>query len=143
MKNVIGNGNEIIIVDDSDDDLFIAKNCHRISGVENTFVTMRSGVVFLDYLEQVKVGEKKMPAIVLMDVNMPEMSGFDVVTRTRRQREFKALPTILMFTNSDSELDQIRTKEVGADGLVTKPIGIDKYVNFFTQMNNYIPVAPN
>ena len=59
--------------------------------------------------------------LVLLDVDMPNMDGFEVVRRIRAQPEYKLLP-IIMVTGLDESSSYVRAMEVGANDLITKPI---------------------
>jgi CheY-like chemotaxis protein len=66
--------------------------------------------------------------LVLADLQMPGMDGFDLARRIRvREREAQLARTpILAITASALEDHEIRTREAGMDGLVTKPVGIEE-----------------
>jgi len=70
--------------------------------------------------EGVDLIQKEKPQILISDVVMPEMSGYELCTWVRNTEEFKALPIILLTTLSDPE-NIIQGLEAGADNFVTKP----------------------
>src|SRR5262245_34169419 len=72
----INSDGPVIMVDDNDSDIVLAKFCYQDAKVPNPFVGMHSGSELLDYLESVVAETAAMPAIVLLDINMPGMSGF-------------------------------------------------------------------
>jgi len=125
-----GNG-PIIMVDDNENDAFIAQRCYRRSGISKPFMVLPSGPAMIDYLEEVRLGEKPMPAAVLLDINMPEMNGFEVLAAVRSCPEFRSVPVILMLTNSDNPRDIAKARELGADDFTQKPTTVEDYVAFF------------
>ncbi|MBL7158767.1 MAG: response regulator [Candidatus Omnitrophica bacterium] len=66
-----------------------------------------------------KIKELK-PDLVLLDVKMPGMNGFEVCQRSKSDPETKAVP-IIFLTTAAQESDIIKGKELGADGYLTKP----------------------
>lgn len=65
--------------------------------------------------------EAEVPGIVLLDVKMPGMDGFEVLRRLRMADRTKDVP-VFLFTSSDSLADIERASALGANGLVTKPL---------------------
>ncbi len=121
----------IAMVDDSDFDIKIARRMHQRSRLPNPFLAFPSGLAFLAYLEEVAAQRSPLPAMVLMDVNMPELSGFDTIERARRVEAFKIVPFIVMLTNSDNPADIETAFRVGADGYQVKHSDVAPYVAFF------------
>jgi len=70
-------------------------------------------------LEAVKRVREDLPSLVLLDVMMPEMDGFEAL---RLIREFSSVPVIMLTVKGD-EQDKVRGLELGADDYVTKPFG--------------------
>jgi len=74
-----------------------------------------------DGQEALRLFEAKQPALVLLDVMMPELSGYDVC-RQIRQKDAKV--PILMLTAKNEEIDKVVGLELGADDYMTKPFGL-------------------
>lgn len=64
------------------------------------------------------------PDIIILDINMPEMSGFDLCQRIKEHSALKAIPVLFLSTESDSD-NKVRGFAVGAVDYVTKPINIE------------------
>lgn len=69
-----------------------------------------------------EVFEKK-PDLILLDVMLPEMDGFDVCKEIKKSKEFEAVP-IIMLTAKGEEFDKILGLELGADDYITKPFSV-------------------
>jgi two-component system phosphate regulon response regulator PhoB len=67
----------------------------------------------------------KRPEVLILDVNMPEVSGLDLVEFLRRRPEWKALP-IVVLSSEAAESTMDRALQLGADSYVTKPVTIDE-----------------
>jgi CheY-like chemotaxis protein len=121
----------VIMVDDNEGDLTIARTCFRRSVLVNPWISFTSGPAFLDHLEEVRARRAPMPALVLLDINMPELSGLEVLARVRSTPFFKDLPLFCMLTSSTDPHDRARAKELGCSGFVVKPEEPEDYVAFF------------
>lgn len=130
----IVNQNEVIMVDDSEGDIFLARECFDLSRLTNPWRAFTNGPAFLTYLGAVRLEEAPMPAVVLLDLNMPGMSGLEVLERTRSDPHFEELPVFCMLTSSSDPRDRARAEELGATGFVTKPGTFDAYVAFFDSL---------
>jgi CheY-like chemotaxis protein len=126
--------NPIIMVDDNEGDLYIAERYYEKSKLSNPFMLMRDGPSLLDYLISVEAGREPMPVLVLLDINMPGMDGFEVLSEVRSRRTFSDMPVIMMLTNSDNPRDVERSEELGADGFQTKPMRMEDYLTFFNKL---------
>jgi twitching motility two-component system response regulator PilG len=67
------------------------------------------------------------PALILMDINMPIINGYDLCAMLRRSQKFKEIP-IIMLTGRDGLIDRMRAKMVGSTDYLTKPFDPDKLV---------------
>ncbi len=124
----------IVMVDDSPDDILIARRCYRRAGLHNPFVTLDGGTALLAHLDEVDAGVAPMPALVLLDINMPDMNGFEALSRVREKAAFRELPVVMMLTNSDDPHDRERARQKGASGLQIKPTRVVDYVGFFKSL---------
>lgn len=130
----IANENHVIMVDDNEGDVFLVKQCFLDSKLDNPWKSFPTGAEFLRYLKDVSRGAAPMPALVLLDLNMPGLDGLDVLERTRRDPEFAELPIFCMLTSSWDPRDKARAETLGASGFVTKSDNPRDYVAFFDSL---------
>lgn len=71
-------------------------------------------------------GEATSPDLVLLDLNLPRIDGFDVLRRLRGSEKFKDIP-VLVVTSSDSPLDRAETAKLGAS-YFRKPVTYDEFL---------------
>lgn len=124
----------LVMVDDNESDRFLAKECFDLADCDFPWREFSSGMDFLAYLEAVKREEAPMPKLVLLDINMPQMDGFEVLRRVRADPFFEELPIFMMLTNSDNDSDRKCALDEGADGFQTKPRTVGDYVQFFASL---------
>jgi two-component system cell cycle response regulator DivK len=67
---------------------------------------------------------KKVPHLILMDINMPEIDGYTLTSRLRQNPKIRGVPIIAMTANV-MKGDRERTLEAGCDGYIQKPIDVD------------------
>ena len=116
MIKVQGNG-PLLCVDDSEDDIDIIRRCFERSTIAATYAlhTFNSGTTFLDHMRLVAEGSEPFPSIVLLDVNMPEMNGFEVLRALRSADTFVELPAVIFVSNGDRPTDIELAQMLNAD----------------------------
>ncbi len=107
----------ILIVDDEPDNLEILEG--RLTRRNHRVITADGGVKALKLLEEVE------PDLVLLDVMMPGMNGFETLARMKEMRKGVFMPIILVTSQDDKE-SRIKGLDAGADDYVTKPVDMDE-----------------
>ena len=96
--------------------------CHALKRIENiVLVEAGDGVEALAKLAEIK------PDLLLTDINMPNMDGFELIRELRARDGFAALPVIVLTTTGAMQ-DQERAKGLSVTGYVTKPVKPDAIV---------------
>jgi two-component system cell cycle response regulator DivK len=72
----------------------------------------------------IELAQKEYPALILVDINMPDMDGYEVTRRLRAIQEFRDVP-IIALTAKVMKGDRERTLEAGCSGYIQKPIDVD------------------
>lgn len=134
MAARIHDDNELVFVDDDDVELMLIERYLRSSRVPNPLRTFSSGEALIEYLQAIAGQTDRYPSLVLLDVRMPTMDGFEVVEAVRAMPAFTELPMVVMFSNSDRPADRERANQVGADGYVVKPSDGAEYVRFLDSL---------
>lgn len=130
---------DILLVDDSEDDRLIVKRVFKKVHTTNNLYAVPSGEEALDYLHhRGKYEERKPPApgLILLDISMPGMNGFDVLEQLKADSNFKKIP-VIMLTTSSEEGDIVRSYECGACSYITKPVNKDEFFKVLEQLNIY------
>lgn len=121
----------VIMVDDNELDYYAASRMAKKSKLANPWLYCASGEDFLVYLDMVKLGKKEMPALVLMDINMPGLNGHETIAIVRQDASFKDLPIIAMLTSSVDILDREKANNAGANDYLEKPATPEDYIKLF------------
>ena len=121
----------VVMVDDNGGDRFFVERCFTASRIKNPWLSFSKGQDFLAMLAQVKSGEKPMPSLVLLDLNMPGMNGLDVLRIVRSDPYFDEVLFFCVLTSSGDPRDRERANSLRVDGFFTKASDMDQYINFF------------
>jgi len=70
---------------------------------------------------------RQKPALILMDITMPEIDGYELCTMLRQSRHMRNVP-IVMFTGRDGIIDRMRAQLAGANDYITKPVNAEKLI---------------
>ena len=81
----------------------------------------------LDPTKALKTLSQYQPAVIFMDINMPEINGYDLCSWLKKSQRFKEIP-IVMLTGRDGMIDRVRAKIVGATDYLTKPCDPNKLI---------------
>ncbi len=103
---------KIVVIDDSPDALTLAKA--RLAKESVDILCADGGRAGLDMIE------KESPDLILLDVDMPDMSGFDVCRILKNDTELQTIP-IIFLSGSGGPQDKVRGLDLGAVDFVTKP----------------------
>ena len=130
----LSNDGPIVMVDDNAGDLFFVERCYAASRLENSWLTFSRGPDFLEYLSRVRSGQAQVPALVLLDLNMPGMTGLEILQATRADPFFAKVPIFCVLTSSTDPRDKRRAEDLGVDGFYTKTSNMDEYIAFFNAL---------
>ncbi|MDO6426038.1 MULTISPECIES: response regulator [Thalassotalea] len=103
----------ILIVDDSSTNIRVI--CNQIKELGHKIHIAKDGVQALKLLTEIK------PTMILMDISMPNMDGFECCKRIKQSKSRRDIP-VLIISGSNDEKDMRRALNVGASAYMTKPI---------------------
>ena len=103
-------------------------------------VRARDGQDALDYLfargEHAQRDARDVPAVVLLDINMPKISGLEVLQAIRANERTKHIP-VVMLTSSNEDKDRLRAYDHWANSYVLKPVDYERFVEAASQLGLY------
>lgn len=114
----------ILLVEDSEDDVFIMRHNLKRAGIANPLQVVTDGQMAVDYLSgKGSFSDRErfpLPSIVFLDLKLPYLHGFEVLDWVRQQRSLKSL-AIIVLTSSNEERDRQRAQALGARSYLVKP----------------------
>ncbi len=119
----------ILLVEDSEDDVLFMQRALLVTGFTCSLQVAKDGQMALDYLSGVnEYADRKtypLPALVLLDLNLPQVLGLDVLKWIRTRTDLQTLP-ILVLTSSGDRSDLERAYRLGANSYMVKPSDTDQ-----------------
>ena len=129
-----------MVVEDDPNDVLLLYRAFQKTGLKNPLQVMRDGQEAIDYLSHqgkfTSAGQFPLPALVLLDLNMPRKNGFEVLEWLRQQPALKRL-SVVVFTASSEIADIERAYDLGANSYVVKPTNDDTLIAVVQQLHSY------
>lgn len=127
----------ILLVDDNPDDVALTLRALKKNHILNKVIVARDGSEALDFLFGTKDSPPiDMPALILLDINMPRISGLEVLERIRANERTRLQP-VVMLTTSDEDRDLIDSYRLGANSYISKPVEFDEFNKVIKQLGIY------
>ena len=114
----------LLVADDEENDIFLLRVALQRAQIPLELIVARDGWEALDYLERLPAALDKHPGLFLLDLKMPNLSGFDVLDWMARGPHLVTLPVVVL-TSSPRESDRHRAREAGARDYFAKPPDLD------------------
>jgi CheY-like chemotaxis protein len=121
----------MVMVDDNVDEIFLTRRQVRSQGIVNHFVSERKSENLINTLTQLYNVDAVNNILILLDISMPRMDGFDTLKKIRDHKQFRDLP-VIMFSASADEADKAEAMRCGANGYMVKPFSIDSFMGALT-----------
>jgi CheY-like chemotaxis protein len=127
----------VMVEDDAGHAKLIEKNVRR-AGVCNDIAHFADGGSALDYLFQKSVRDAG-PVLILLDLNLPDMSGVDILQRLKEDETMRRSPVIVLTTTDDQREIQ-RCYDLGANVYITKPVDYENFAHAIRQLGLFLSV---
>jgi CheY-like chemotaxis protein len=131
----------IMVEDDEGHARLIERNIRR-SGVNNEIMAFTDGTSAVNYLfgKDGTGSERKGQALlVLLDLNLPDMTGIDILKRIKENNFLKSTPVVVLTTTDDSH-EIKRCYELGCNVYITKPVNYESFANAIRQLGLFFSV---
>lgn len=115
----------LLLVEDCDDDVVLTKEALREAGVTNPLRVVRDGHQAMAFLREWCGQKDREPLLILLDINLPGMDGFEVLHELKVDPSLWHLP-VVMLTTSDSQLDIMKAYSRGVCTYLQKPLTFEK-----------------
>jgi CheY-like chemotaxis protein len=126
----------ILIVEDNEDDAALALRAFRRHEPAREIHVAEDGVTALEYLHGKGGDVRPLPRVVLLDLKLPRLDGFQVLERIRQEPRTKFLP-VVMLTSSAEQQDLERSYELGANSYLRKPVSFADFLEAAKQIDVY------
>jgi CheY-like chemotaxis protein len=132
----------IIMIEDDDGHARLIERNIRRSGVNNEimpFVNGTDAVRFLFGPDGTGLAHKGRALLILLDLNLPDMTGIEILRRIKENRYLKASPVVVLTTTDDSQ-EIKRCYELGCNVYITKPVNYENFANAIRQLGLFFSV---
>ncbi len=132
----------IMVEDDEGHARLIEKNIRR-AGVTNEIVPFVTGTAALSYLlgpDGTGQEHEGKQLLILLDLNLPDMTGMDILAQVRESEHLKRL-MVIVLTTTDDPVEVHRCYDLGANVYVAKPMQYEKFVNAIQQLGLFLSVV--
>lgn len=130
----------ILLVEDNPDDEELTLMALKDSHLLNPIVVAHDGVEAMDYLFGQGAYSTQdvppLPAVILLDLKLPRLSGLEVLERVRAHPRTAIVPVVVLTSSSEEE-DILNSYRRGANSFVRKPVVFDRFANAVRQLGLY------
>ena len=140
--NSVGLPVSIVMIEDDEGHATLIERNIRRAGVNNQIFAFRNGTEALDFL----MGEDGNGSVhsgssllVLLDLNLPDMTGVDILARIKGNIHLKRSPVVVLTTTDDQREIQ-RCYDLGANVYITKPVDYEGFANAIRQLGLFFSV---
>lgn len=130
----------IMIEDDQGHARLIEKNIRR-AGISNEIRHFTDGTSALDFLYDHPSGPAQNgPALILLDLNLPDMSGTDLLSRFKAEDSPLKRTPIIVLTTTDDKMEVQNCYDLGCNVYITKPVNYDSFADAIRQLGLFLSV---
>jgi two-component system response regulator len=131
---------KILLVEDQLDDIELTKRAFSKNRIYNDIVVVTDGQAALDYLFKkgiyADLPEPHLPAVVLLDIKLPKLDGFEVLEAIRANTDTRFLPVVIL-TSSNEDQDILKGYKGGANSYVRKPVIFEEFIEAVSKLGMY------
>lgn len=128
----------LLLVDDSIAEVSLFRNLFEMKGFTGGVEYLHSGVDVLPFL---RANSQYLPKLIILDLNLPGMHGFELLQILKSDKEFQDIP-VFIFSGSDNPSDKEKALELGAESFLLKAPELDfletqvqEFITFWVEMD--------
>lgn len=131
---------DILLVEDTEADIKITLRAFKKARLRNNIYVCHNGQEALDFIyhqgDYKDANQYPRPDLILMDINMPKLTGYEVLQKLKADAHYCMIP-IIMLTSSKSEEDIVKSYQKGATSYIQKPVEYEAFVHIVEGFNFY------
>ncbi len=131
---------KILLVEDDPDHAELIIDVLRTENVKKEIILLKDGLEALDYLQKIDIdgndGIRSQIDLVILDLNLPRVSGMDVLKFLKKNSRYCSIPVVILSTSADHETIETAYKN-GANSYITKPISYEGFVEKIKALSIY------
>lgn len=128
---------EVLLAEDNFGDIKLIKEVFKDFKVGHNLHVVNDGVEALSFLRKEDgQGKRKVIDLIILDLNLPKKSGFDVLSEVKNDDHLKHIPVVIL-TNSSLDSDVLKSYNLHANCYVIKPIKLDDFFNAIRSIDDF------
>jgi DNA-binding response OmpR family regulator len=131
---------KILLVEDNQDDIELTKRAFEKEKFSNPIKIIKDGQEALDYFKNIcslrNCHEEDFPGLILLDINLPKVSGIELLKYIKNTSKLKRVPVVILTTSKRDE-DIIASYDLGVNSYLQKPIAFNKFVETIRNIRLY------
>src|SRR3569833_2748314 len=125
----------ILLIEDNEGDILLTREAFEESKLFYNLITIKDGKEAINFFESLRYVED-FPQLVLLDVNLPKISGHEVLIYIKSSEKYRSIP-VIMLTTSSSEKDVMKSYKNHANCYITKPIDVDDFMKAMQKIEEF------
>jgi chemotaxis family two-component system response regulator Rcp1 len=127
----------VLLVEDDPGDVLIAREAMAAAQLSTTLEVVTDGVEAIAYLRRENgFKDARRPDLILLDLNLPRMSGHDVLAEVKKDPQLRRIPVVVLTTSQAHE-DIAKSYELHASVHVSKPVDFDDFAGVVKQIDEF------
>ncbi|SDK38803.1 Response regulator receiver domain-containing protein [Methylophilus rhizosphaerae] len=126
----------ILLIEDNPDDELLTLRALKNNNINAQVKVARDGQEAIDYFFGAEASVNPTPAVVLLDLKLPKVSGLEVLKRIRADEKTEMQPVVIL-TSSIEEQDLITGYQLGANSYIRKPVDFGQFMEAVRQLGLY------
>ena len=128
---------DVLLVEDDEGDVLMTREAFEFYRLRNPLHVVSDGVQALEFLRRTgPFADAPRPGMILLDVNLPRLSGLEVLAELKQDPDLMLIP-VVMLTTSQADEDILRIYKLHANAYVSKPVDFENFVEAIRQIDDF------
>jgi len=128
---------DVLLVEDDEGDALMTREAFEFYKIRNTLHVVTDGEQALQFVRRAgPFAGAPRPGLILLDVNLPRVSGLEVLAELKRDPDLSVIP-VVMLTTSRTEEDILRSYKLHANAYVSKPVDFEHFITAIRQIDDF------
>lgn len=127
----------MLLVEDDEGDILMTREAFEFYKIRNPLHVVTDGERALQFLRQTgPFADAPRPGLIMLDINLPRLSGLEVLAELRKDPELTLIPVVIL-TTSQAEEDIVRSYRLHANAYVSKPVDFENFIKAIRQIDDF------
>jgi CheY-like chemotaxis protein len=128
---------DVLLVEDDEGDILMTREAFEFYKIHNPLHVVTDGEQALHFMRRTgPFADAPRPGLILLDVNLPRLSGLEVLAELKADPELSVIP-VVMLTTSQAEEDILRSYRLHANAYVSKPVDFENFIEAIRQIDDF------